>query len=105
MTRPGALALSLLLAAAPAFGAAPSPARQAELRNLLLQDCGACHGLTLKGGLGPALLPDTLRDKPVTFLAATILAGRPGTPMPPWSPFMTPAEADWLVRLLKEGVK
>ena len=31
--------------------AEPSSARQSELRNLVVQDCGSCHGLTLKGGL------------------------------------------------------
>ena len=38
----------------------PPPARQAELLHLLRHDCGSCHGLTLKGGLGPPLLPATL---------------------------------------------
>ncbi|MBY0432057.1 MAG: cytochrome C oxidase Cbb3, partial [Rhodospirillales bacterium] len=52
-----AAAALLLTAAAPA-SAAPSPARQAALFNLLAQDCGSCHGLTMKGGLGPALLPE-----------------------------------------------
>ena len=42
--------------------AAPDATRQAELRYLLKQDCGSCHGMTMKGGLGPALLPQTLKD-------------------------------------------
>ena len=29
--------------------------RQTELRNLVHQDCGSCHGMRLTGGLGPAL--------------------------------------------------
>ena len=36
-------------------GASPDAARRAELVTLVRQDCGSCHGLTLKGGLGPAL--------------------------------------------------
>lgn len=99
------LAISLCLAPAFAIAAAPEPAREAELRNMLLQDCGSCHGLTLKGGLGPALLPENLREKPDSYLAATILYGRPGTPMPPWGPFLSSDEAQWLVRLLKEGLQ
>lgn len=95
----------LCLLMAPAFAAEPDPARQAELRHLLLQDCGSCHGLSLKGGLGPALLPADLGNKPEDYLAATILQGRPGTPMPPWQPFLTPDEALWLARLLKQGVQ
>ena len=34
-------------------------ARQNELLYFIKHDCGSCHGMTLKGGLGPALLPDS----------------------------------------------
>ena len=51
---------------------------------LLKHDCGSCHGLTMKGGLGPPLLPDTLAGKDEEALAAIILDGVPGKPMPPW---------------------
>ena len=63
----------------------------------------ACHGLTLRGGLGPALLPETLRDKPPAGLKYTILLGRPGTAMPPWQTFLSEAEADWIVAQLLRG--
>lgn len=76
------------------------PARQYELQQLLHQDCGSCHGLTLRGGLGPPLLPESLAGKPRDFLIATILYGRPGTAMPPWQPFLGADEAAWLVDLL-----
>lgn len=82
---------------------APESARRAELVTLVRQDCGSCHGLTLKGGLGPALLPETLKDKPPVALKATILQGRPGTAMPPWRAFLTDAEADWIVANLQKG--
>jgi len=49
--------LPLLLVALPSWGGEISAERQQALRDLLKQDCGACHGLTLKGGMGPALLP------------------------------------------------
>ena len=78
-------------------------ARRSELVTLVRQDCGSCHGLTLKGGLGPALLPETLRDKPAFSLKATILHGRPGTAMPPWQRFLSEAEADWIVEHLQKG--
>lgn len=81
-----------------------NPQRQAELLNLLIHDCGSCHGLTLQGGLGPSLTPEALRGKPAPFLAATILYGRPGTPMPPWRPFLTDQEVAWLVEKLQTGV-
>lgn len=78
----------------------PEQARQQELRNMLAHDCGSCHGLTLKGGLGPSLLPDALLNKPEQFLVQTILEGRKGTAMPPWKPFITEQEAVWLVQKL-----
>ncbi len=81
----------------------PVPERQQELIRMVRQDCGSCHGLTLRGGLGPALLPGNLRDKPPAGLKYTILLGRPGTAMPPWHPFMTEAEADWIVAQLLRG--
>lgn len=85
-----------------AFADEPSADRQNALRNMLNHDCGACHGLTLKGGLGPALLPESLAGKPDEFLISTILNGRPGTAMPPWQPFMNRDEAAWLVGILRK---
>jgi cytochrome c55X len=95
--------IAAVLACAAALAAEPAAPRRAELTHLVRQDCGSCHGMTLKGGLGPALTRDALRDKPPASLAATILYGRPGTPMPPWRAFVTGPEADWIVRRLQEG--
>ncbi len=83
--------------------AEPSAARQKELIHLVRQDCGSCHGMTLQGGLGPALLPATLADKPVEGLVATIIGGRLGTPMPPWHRFLAEDEAQWIVAKLMAG--
>ncbi|AVA37880.1 c-type cytochrome [Cupriavidus metallidurans] len=83
--------------------AAPTPARQAELFRLLRDDCGACHGMTLQGGLGSPLTAAALADKPRDGLVATVLQGRPGTAMPPWRPFMTQDEARWLIDRLQSG--
>lgn len=74
-----------------------------ELVRLVRQDCGACHGMTLQGGLGLPLTPAALKDKPVDSLVATILDGRPGTAMPPWRPFLSEGQAEWIVRRLLEG--
>jgi len=81
----------------------PDPARRAYLTNMVRQDCGSCHGMTLKGGLGPALTPEALRDKPADSLAATILSGRNGTAMPPWRDFLSEIEAYWIVKQLQRG--
>ncbi|QDX81192.1 hypothetical protein B9N43_08045 [Denitratisoma sp. DHT3] len=74
-----------------------------ELIRLVRQDCGSCHGMTLKGGLGSPLTPTALRDKPVDSLAATILHGRPGTAMPAWKSILSESDALWIARKLVEG--
>ncbi len=70
---------------------------------MVREDCGSCHGLTLKGGLGPALLPSTLQGKDPLSLRLTILNGRTGTPMPPWNKFLSDADAAWIVEKLMQG--
>lgn len=97
------LSAPLLAAGGLAAGGLAEPARAAELVRLVRQDCGSCHGLTLKGGLGPALLPENLADKPPESLVATILHGRPGTPMPPWKGLLSEEEAEWIVYRLRAG--
>lgn len=81
--------------------AGPGTERQQQLASLLEQDCGSCHGLTRKGGLGPALLPANLHGKSDDYLVQTILDGHPGTAMPPWSFMLSRADAHWLVDQLK----
>ena len=98
--------LALLLALLPltAAGGQPTPERQGDLLHLLRQDCGSCHGLTLKGGLGPPRLPASLAAQEAESLAQIIRDGVPGPPMPPWSFEIGPDEAIWLARQLKQGV-
>lgn len=99
MPRIFAFALVLTLAAAPA--AAMERARADELQAMVEQDCGSCHGLTRQGGLGVPLTPAALADKPAESLAAAILDGRPGTPMPPWRGLLNDGDAEWIARMLK----
>jgi len=80
-----------------------SPERKSQLNHIVKQDCGSCHGMTLKGGLGPALLAEDLKEKPVLFLQHTILYGRTGTAMPPWKTLLTEQEALWISQQLKAG--
>lgn len=96
------------LAAAAAGIAAPqiAPARAAELEHMVIQDCGSCHGLTMKGGLGSPITPEALEGRDPEGLAAIILDGVPGTAMPPWRPLITEAEALWMAAyLMKEKVE
>lgn len=98
-----ALSLLGLLMLALTVRAEPDHERQKVLVRMVRQDCGSCHGMTLQGGLGPALLPANLKDQSDDGLAATIYFGRATTPMPPWRQFLSEAEAEWIVKKLKEG--
>ena len=78
-------------------------ARQNELLYFIKHDCGSCHGMTLKGGLGPALLPATLAAKPRDYLVTTILEGRQNTAMPPWKTMLSKQDAIWITEQLQSG--
>ena len=80
-----------------------SSARQNELLYFIKHDCGSCHGMTLKGGLGPALLPETLAAKPKDYLVATIMEGRVNTAMPPWKSMLSHDDAVWITEQLQNG--
>ena len=98
------MAAGLLLSSAALADTGISPQRQTQLVHLLRQDCGSCHGMTLKGGLGSPLLPGNLAGKPDELLVDTILNGRPETAMPPWRGELSHADAAWLVEQLREGL-
>jgi len=94
--------LLVLIMAAPAR-AGVSPERQTELFYFMKHDCGSCHGLTRKGGLGSSLLPEALAGRSDEELTDIIMDGVPDTPMPPWRSLFNRQEAGWMVRALKEG--
>jgi cytochrome c55X len=91
------------LIAATVSVSAENAADAARLSNLVRQDCGSCHGLTLKGGLGKPLTSDHLRAWSSEQLVGIILDGVPGTPMPPWRPLMSEGDARWIVERLQQG--
>lgn len=101
----GARLAACLLAAALAGSAAAddglSTARKAELDTLLYQDCGSCHGMTLGGGLGPALDAERMQAYGEDALAALILNGVSGTAMPAWKSLLSEQEARWLADQLQ----
>ena len=97
MNRLGVLIVGMLALAAHAGE------RERELTRLVREDCGACHGMRLTGGLGLPLTAAALRDKPADSLVATVLYGRPGTPMPPWRALLSEQDAEWIVARLVEG--
>ncbi len=91
-------AIALLVPAA--ARAEIAPARVAKLENMVLQDCGSCHGLTMKGGLGRPLTAAALSQAGAEGLAGIILDGIPGTAMPPWRPLLSEEEAIWIAEYL-----
>ena len=97
------VALALALGALTARAGGVSPERAAELERLVRQDCGSCHGMTLRGGLGTDITAEALAGTPPEALTAIILDGIPGTPMPPWRPVLTEGEAQWIADYLLEA--
>ncbi len=83
--------------------AEPAIERQNEVIHMIEHDCGACHGMTLKGGLGPALTPDRLNNKSFNELFNIISYGVDGQPMPPWKDILTEDEISWIVKQLQSG--
>ena len=96
---PAAIAAQTQAAPAPL----PSEQRQQALVRLVRQDCGACHGMRLTGGLGPPLTRQALADTPLEAIVATTLYGRPGTPMPPWRGMLSEGDVQWIARQLQAG--
>lgn len=87
-----------------ALAADVSAARQGELKDLLEGTCATCHGADFTGAVGPALTPDSLKDKDDAMLVQTILNGRPDTPMPPFGGMISADDAAWIVKHLKGGM-
>lgn len=98
------LAAAAIAAVAPGAALADpqlGPGRAAELEHLVRQDCGACHGLSLAGGLGPDLRRGAVSStSSAETLASVILDGRPGTAMPPWRALLSEADAAWIAEYL-----
>ena len=79
--------------------------RQSEILHLLRHDCGSCHGMTLKGGLGPPLTVERLGQKSAGELAVIIRNGVKETPMPPWEGILNDEDIAWLVKQLQQGMQ
>ena len=97
--------MALAVTVSPASAGELPASRQAELTNLVRQDCGSCHGMTLKGGLGRPITPDQLDGYDSDSLAAIILDGVPGTPMPPWRGLISENDAQWMAEALLTGLQ
>lgn len=98
---PSVLLTTAVLVATTAFAA--DTLDPTALKRLVHQDCGSCHGLSLKGGLGPDLRSETLEHYDPEILTGVILDGIPDTAMPPWRPLISEEEAEWIARYLLES--
>lgn len=94
--RTTAFLCAFLLSAAPAFAGD-------ALENLVRQDCGSCHGITLKGGLGRPITAQALADWDAETVAQVVLNGMPGTAMPGWAGVISEVEARAIAEGLKKG--
>ncbi|MEQ1672776.1 MAG: cytochrome c [Hyphomicrobium sp.] len=93
---------AVVLSTEPTLAHADVGSRAGYLERLVRQDCGSCHGMTLKGGLGPALLTERLSNRGADAIATIILDGIPDTPMPPWRGLISDADALWIANYLKK---
>ncbi|WP_150523109.1 nitrite reductase [Roseibium sediminis] len=68
-------------------------------------NCAACHGEARLGGLGPALIPQTLNRMRGPDLATVIRSGRPATQMPGFESTLNDQQIDGLITYLQEPLK
>lgn len=95
------IAIILILACNP-LRATAQRFSDSELGALLKNDCGSCHGLTRKGGLGPPLLPRALQNKTDEYLFTVIQYGIPNTAMPAWKRILNREETLRLIRQIRD---
>lgn len=73
-----------------------TPALAADAPALYTQHCASCHGASRLGGMGPALLPESLERLKRKDAVATIRDGRAATQMPAFAATLSAAEIDAL---------
>lgn len=95
--------VAIALSGAAVIASPVSADRADELRHLIRQDCGSCHGLRLTGGLGRPITARALAGRDAQDIGAIILDGIPGTAMPGWRPLLTGDEARWIADYLLQG--
>ena len=71
-------------------------AMAADAPALYTQHCASCHGAARLGGMGPALLPESLERLKRKDAVATIRDGRAATQMPAFGAALSAAEIDAL---------
>ena len=69
------------------------------------QHCAACHGAQRTGGMGPALLPESLERLRAAEARSVIEKGRAATQMPSFGATLSAAEIDALSRWIYQPVE
>ena len=96
----GLLVLALLANPVAAQTPAPAAARAIDTAALYQQHCASCHGEQRLGGMGPALLPESLARLRKPEALKVIRDGRPATQMLPFAAELKADEiaalADWI---------
>ena len=77
--------------------------RQSELLDFVEQNCPACHGIRMRGSIGPALSKANLQHLSVNAVTLTILYGLTDKGMPAWEAQLTEGDAYWIAEFLKRG--
>lgn len=72
-------------------------ANWATANPLYQEHCARCHGVERLGGIGPALLPDSLQRLKPEQAAGVIAKGRSATQMPEFASTLNPAQIQELV--------
>lgn len=77
--------------------------RRSELLYFVEQNCPACHGIRMRGSIGPALSKANLQHLSVNAVTLTILYGLTDKGMPAWEAQLSERDAYWIAELLKRG--
>ncbi|OJX07512.1 MAG: cytochrome C oxidase Cbb3 [Burkholderiales bacterium 70-64] len=96
-------------AQAPATAAArtpPAPSAQvpADAPALYERHCASCHGAQRTGGMGPALLPESLERQRPAELSKVVANGRSATQMPAFEGVLSASEISALVQWVRTPV-
>jgi len=92
------LSASLVAAALAVPGVEATAGPPAE--QLYLENCAECHGADRLGGMGPALLPESLRRLRREAALDVIANGRPATQMPAFGETLAAADIEALAALI-----
>jgi len=78
---------------------------QADTASNYSEHCASCHGQDRLGGLGPALIPETLKRMRGPKVADVIRVGRTSTQMPAFETTLDSAEIEALSQYLKQPLE